>query len=111
MPDEPAAELVALRNAVAMMTTNVAVLTEATNNLRQTINDLRTSAVPRGEYEQRVGAVEKDVADMQAAHQQRERDDVTFRRNVYLALIVFALGILGSLATLVVTLVAGGGKG
>lgn len=76
--DEPIAELIALRQGVALMTTNVAVLTEATKNLKAAIESLQKSSVPLGEYREarksdraEIAVVAADVADLENEMERR----------------------------------------
>lgn len=84
--DPVLAELIALRQTVALLSTNVAVNTEVQGSLQRALDDMRANAVPRGEWAQsrsadsrRFDAVEDRVDDLEEV----QKDDASFRRTMF----------------------------
>lgn len=109
--DDPVlSELVALRQSVASLTTNVALNTQSTNSLQRTLDDVRANAVPLGEWQQarrtdelRFKGVEDDVQGLK----DDKKADTTFRRTVLGMFAVAAFSAFFSAAVAVALFILG----
>lgn len=102
--DPVLAELIVLRQAVAALTTNVAVNTQVTSTLQRSLDDVQQNAVPRREWELAREGDRKRIVDLEDGR----RGDATFRRQILLGVSLAAFSALVSVVILVAGLLLGG---